>query len=809
MDFFIQQLTIFATFLFFLPLIDSVSFNITHFGSNMTDIEYRGDASPSAGAMNLTKDSLYRLGQVICTEPVRLQDFGTKQLTDFTTHFSFTIDTLGPDNLLYGDGIVFFIVPVGFQSPENSDGGGLGLFSNTLISELSQPKHQIVLVEFDSFANLETDPPYEHVGININSLNSSVYTPWNASFHSGDTADAWISYNASTKNLTVSWRYKAISNPQENSSLSFHVDLREVLPMEWIKVGIGAATGLYHEKHILKSWQFSSSLASKQTKGSKTDKIIMIALLCFGAPVVGHNCTLTWAVRYKICLGLATAMFYLHNDWEQCVVHRDIKAGNVLLDSGFNVKLGDFGLARLVDHELDPRTTCLAGTLGYMAPEYVISGKASSKSDVYSFGVVTLELVIGRRARDPRNDEMGLVEWVWDLYRRGEPLSAVDERLQMGFDEQQAKCMVMVGLWCAHPDYTLRPSIRQAIQVLNFEAEMPDLPLQMPIPMYQVPLASPTESFAEPLISNSFSTTEMEEIFALVLSMLLVLALVPLYLWKRRQGTRSTDEHVEERQAPRRENVVRGGATGGRSRMRRRPAAGGASTSSAAATAEETADGSDGEDEADGYYEAKASKKKEKKRQERDAQRRAEEAARESRLTKQDRYAEMRRRKDEEREAEERRLEEEAQARKANEEEAAALEFEKWKGEFSVDAEGTTENEVQDGSQDLLSNFVEYIKNHKCIPLEDLAAEFKLRTQECINRITSLESMGRLSGVMDDRGKYIYISLEEMKAVADYIKRQGRVSISHLASKSNQFIDLEPKVQLLEEMSIAEEINVA
>ncbi|XVF77608.1 hypothetical protein PTKIN_Ptkin14bG0059700 [Pterospermum kingtungense] len=299
----------------------------------------------------------------------------------------------------------------------------------------------------------------------------------------------------------------------------------------------------------------------------------------------------------------------------------------------------------------------------------------------------------------------------------------------------------------------------------------------------------------------------MEEIFALILSMLFVLALVPLYLWKRRQNSRQTDEHVEQRQAPRRENVVRGGATGGRSRMRRRPAAGGASTSAAAT--EETVDGSDEEEEADGYYEAKASKKKEKKRQERDAQRRAEEAARESRQTKQDRYAEMRRRKDEEREAEECRLEEEAEAQKAKEEEAAALEFEKWKGEFSVDAEGTTENEVQDGSHDLLSNFVEYIKNHKCIPLEDLAAEFKLRTQECINRITSLESMGRLSGVMDDRGKYIYISMEEMKAVADYIKRQGRVSISHLASKSNQFIDLEPKVQFVEEMSIAEEVTVA
>ncbi|XP_022734911.1 DDRGK domain-containing protein 1 [Durio zibethinus] len=301
----------------------------------------------------------------------------------------------------------------------------------------------------------------------------------------------------------------------------------------------------------------------------------------------------------------------------------------------------------------------------------------------------------------------------------------------------------------------------------------------------------------------------MEEILAFVLSMLLVLALIPLYLWKHRQDNRVTDEHVEQQQAPRRENVVRGGATGSRSRMRRRPAAVGGASTSSAATAEETADGSDEEDEADGYYEAKTSKKKEKKQQEREAQRRAEETARESRQTKLDRYAEMRRRKDEEHEAEERRLEEEAEARKAKEEEAAALEFEKWKGEFSVDAEGTTENEVQDGSQDLLSNFVEYIKNHKCIPLEDLAAEFKLRTQECINRITSLESMGRLSGVMDDRGKYIYISLEEMQAVADYIKRQGRVSISHLASKSNQFIDLEPKVQSVEEISIANEITEA
>lgn len=287
-----------------------------------------------------------------------------------------------------------------------------------------------------------------------------------------------------------------------------------------------------------------------------------------------------------------------------------------------------------------------------------------------------------------------------------------------------------------------------------------------------------------------------------ILSMLLVFSLVPLYLWRRRQTSKAADEHDDEPQAPQREHVVR--ATGAR-RMRRRSAAG-ASTSSAAAAAEGTGDEIDDED-AEMEYEGRGSRKKDKKRQEREAQRQAEQAARDTRQVKQDRYAEMRRRKDEEHEALEHRLEEEAKARQAKEEEAAALEFEKWKDEFSIDAEGTTENEAQE-NQDLLSDFVEYIKKHKCVPLEDLAAEFRLRTQECINRITSLESMGRLSGVMDDRGKYIYISLEEMKAVADYIKRQGRVSISHLASKSNQFIDLQPK-SLIEEITSVDEIVAA
>jgi hypothetical protein len=106
---------------------------------------------------------------------------------------------------------------------------------------------------------------------------------------------------------------------------------------------------------------------------------------------------LTWAMRYKVAQGLASALLYLHEEWEQCVVHRDIKSSNIMLDSNFNTKLGDFGLARLVDHVKGSQTTVLAGTMGYMAPECVTTGKASKESDVYSFGIVALEIACGRK----------------------------------------------------------------------------------------------------------------------------------------------------------------------------------------------------------------------------------------------------------------------------------------------------------------------------------------------------------------------------------------------------------------------------
>ena len=98
---------------------------------------------------------------------------------------------------------------------------------------------------------------------------------------------------------------------------------------------------------------------------------------------------LPWPVRYNIAKGLASALLYLHEEWQQCVLHRDVKASNVMLDSTFNAKLGDFGLARLVDHEKGSQTTALAGTLGYMAPESVTTGRYS-REVMYIASVLSL-----------------------------------------------------------------------------------------------------------------------------------------------------------------------------------------------------------------------------------------------------------------------------------------------------------------------------------------------------------------------------------------------------------------------------------
>ncbi|MFS8010697.1 putative protein kinase RLK-Pelle-L-LEC family [Helianthus anomalus] len=501
-----------------LPISKSVYFQVPRFDSTANDVVYIGDAAPSFGSVNFNS-IVYccRVGQVLYKQRVPLWDSNSGQLSDFITHFSFAIDI--EDFMPYGHGIAFFLAPVGFTSPLNSAAGFLGLFNSTTSDDPSQGP--IVSVEFDSFSNQEWDPPFEHVGINRNSLSSVSYASWNASLHNKQTANCWVSYNSTTNNLSVFWTYERNPNYQGNSNLSYRINLKEVLVSRvyyvlpsWVTIGITASTGQFMEKHTLQYWDFNSSLditeesktisqkvkltvgitvplgvitvcilayticsrirkrhreevaetinltsinedleqgagpkrfsyrdlalatnnftddlklgeggfgcvyrgfltrerrlvaVKKISKGSKQGKkeyitevkiisslrhrnLVQLIGWChdenqfllvyefmpngsLDSHLFGNMPPLAWGLRYKISLGLASALLYLHEEWEQCVIHRDIKSSNVMLDSGFNAKLGDFGLARLMDHELGPQTTGLAGTLGYMAPEYVL-----------------------------------------------------------------------------------------------------------------------------------------------------------------------------------------------------------------------------------------------------------------------------------------------------------------------------------------------------------------------------------------------------------------------------------------------------
>ncbi|KAG9448565.1 hypothetical protein H6P81_008530 [Aristolochia fimbriata] len=201
--------------------------------------------------------------------------------------------------------------------------------------------------------------------------------------------------------------------------------------------------------------------------------------------------TLTFPQRYNIALGVASVLTYLHEECEQQVIHRDIKSSNILLDGNLNPRLGDFGLARLMDHDKSPVSTLTAGTMGYLAPEYLQTGKATEKTDVYSFGVVVLEVACGRMpiVKDGENQlVVNLIDWVWGLYSADKLLEAVDPRLNGDFDKGEMTRLLILGLSCANPDCAARPSMRRALQILSREADLLALPKKKPSLQFSVSL---------------------------------------------------------------------------------------------------------------------------------------------------------------------------------------------------------------------------------------------------------------------------------------------------------------------------------
>ncbi|KAJ9185246.1 hypothetical protein P3X46_004902 [Hevea brasiliensis] len=185
---------------------------------------------------------------------------------------------------------------------------------------------------------------------------------------------------------------------------------------------------------------------------------------------------LNWEQRFKIIKDVASGLIYLHEGYEQVVIHRDVKASNVLLDSELNGKLGDFGLARLYEHGSNPGTTRVVGTLGYLAPELPRTGKATASSDVYAFGALLLEVACGRRPIEPKAlpEEMVLVDLVWERFREGKVLDVVDPRLNGQYNESEMVMVLKLGLMCSNNVSIARPTMRQLILFLDGECQLPE-----------------------------------------------------------------------------------------------------------------------------------------------------------------------------------------------------------------------------------------------------------------------------------------------------------------------------------------------
>ncbi|KAJ0855688.1 putative protein kinase RLK-Pelle-L-LEC family [Helianthus annuus] len=185
---------------------------------------------------------------------------------------------------------------------------------------------------------------------------------------------------------------------------------------------------------------------------------------------------LTWEQRFKIIKDVSRGLLYLHEEWEQTVLHRDIKAGNVLLDSELNGRLGDFGLAKLCEHGSNPSTTKVVGTLGYLAPELTRTGKPTTNSDVFAFGALLLEVVCGRRPTEPKAlpEELILVDWVWDKWVKEAVIEVVDSKLKGEFDEVEVLMVIKLGLMCSSNSPSARPPMRQVVRYLEGEVALPE-----------------------------------------------------------------------------------------------------------------------------------------------------------------------------------------------------------------------------------------------------------------------------------------------------------------------------------------------
>ncbi|CAK9158158.1 unnamed protein product [Ilex paraguariensis] len=227
-----------------------------------------------------------------------------------------------------------------------------------------------------------------------------------------------------------------------------------------------------------------------------------------GSPV------LDWSRRKRIALGTARGLLYLHEQCDPKIIHRDVKAANILLDEDFEAVVGDFGLAKLLDHHDSHVTTAVRGTVGHIAPEYLCTGQSSEKTDVFGFGILLLELITGRKAVDfgqAANQKGVMLDWVKKLHKEKKLNLMVDKDLKNNFDRVELEEIVQVALLCTQFNPSYRPKMSEVLRMLEGDglAEKWEAAQKVETPRYRT-FDHPPQRYSELIEESSLVIEAME-----------------------------------------------------------------------------------------------------------------------------------------------------------------------------------------------------------------------------------------------------------------------------------------------------------
>ncbi|XP_054778876.1 L-type lectin-domain containing receptor kinase VII.1 isoform X2 [Prosopis cineraria] len=506
--------------LFFSFSDSSLAVDFVFNGFNFSDVLLYGNATVDSGILSLTHDQAFSIGRALYPQKIPTKIPNSSFVYRFSASFIFAMAPY--KNILPGHGFVFIFTPVrGIQGANSAQHLGFLNFTNN-----GDSGNHVFGVEFDVFMNQEFDDiNANHVGIDVNSLKS--IAAHDAGYWPEDDNDKSFQELKLNDGLTIGiffllcfvvlltlfliqrkrrkarereamedweleyWPHRITYEEIESATKGFSEEnvigiggngkvykgnlggteiavkriSHENNGMREFLAEISSLGRLKHRNLVkLRGWckkdagnflliyeyMENGSLEKRVFENEEDDKI------------------LNGEERIRILKDVACGVVYLHEGSEAKVVHRDIKASNVLLDKELNGRLGDFGLALMQNNKGEvASTTKVVGTVGYMAPEMMKTGRASIQSDVYMVGILVLEVMCGRRPIE--EGKPSLVEWVWQLKAQGQLISAMDERLRAKgeVNEQQIETILNLGLLCAYPDPKARPTMRQVLKVLE------------------------------------------------------------------------------------------------------------------------------------------------------------------------------------------------------------------------------------------------------------------------------------------------------------------------------------------------------